>query len=91
MVDPWNYLQGPDSSGLAFARWKNDLSSKLGSQILDGQKDTFWWWLLLLQALVNGSMDDGDLRKLLEKPGTVKDIGVLPDKARSVRMWGAPG
>ena len=37
------------------------------------------------------SMDDGDLRKLLEKPGTVKDIGVLPDKALSVRMWGAPG
>lgn len=50
---PGIILQGPDTSDLAFAWWKNDLSSKLSSQIIYG-KDTFWWSFLLLQALVNG-------------------------------------
>lgn len=67
---------------------KKGLSSKLGSLILHGKKDTFMWWLFLLHLW---SMDDGGLRELLEKPGTVKDIGVLSDKARSVGTWGAPG
>lgn len=36
-------------------------------------------------------MGDGDLRELLEKPGTVKDRGMLPDKAQSLETWGVPG
>lgn len=63
-----------------------DIFSKLGSQTPYEKK-----------ALSSGGFpgsklwSDGDLGEFLEKPGTVKDIGVLPDKAQAVRMWGAPG
>lgn len=37
------------------------------------------------------SMDDGDLGELLEKKGTVKDIGVQPDSGNVGCSWTRPG